>query len=241
MRTINFPSSVHGQSAVQIRLPSHQNLLLAQHGAPHLRPVDFRVLIREINHSLGCDAALVIRHPQRLAIRLLRLLDGHSHRQSDTDVQLFSGTVAEVQQRAVPDAGRAVQLPCLLDSLVYILPVIHVDDSLEHEALGLGILLSAHIVLEDAVVGTEERQFALQPVLRLLHRLLVVGIHLRDRQFAPNLLDHLPDFRRCNHLVIHRQTVGKHLPLIALAIRVQCNYMLCFCHVISLIKDWFVG
>ena len=81
MRTINFPSSsVHGQSAVQIRLPSHQNLLLAQHGAPHLRPVDFRVLIRKINHSLGCDAALVIRHPQRLAIRLLRLLDGHSHR-----------------------------------------------------------------------------------------------------------------------------------------------------------------
>ena len=136
---------------------------------------------------------------------------------------------------------RAVQLPCLLDSLVYILPVIHVDDSLEHEALGLGILLSAHIVLENAVVGTEERQFALQPVLRLLHRLCIVGIHLRDRQFAPNLLDHLPDFRRCNHLVIHRHTVGKHLPLIALAIRVQCYYMLCFCHVISLIKDWFVG
>ena len=82
--------------------------------------------------------------------------DGHSHRQSDTDVQLLPGTVAEVQHRAVPDAVRAVQLPCLLDSLVYILPVVHVHDSLEHEALGLGILLSAHIVLENAVVGTEE-------------------------------------------------------------------------------------
>ena len=35
-------------------------------------------------------------------------------------------------------------------------PVIHVDDSLEHEALRLSILLSAHIVLEDAVVDDRE-------------------------------------------------------------------------------------
>ena len=31
----------------------------------------------------------------------------------------------------------------------------------------------------------------------------------KERARIPNLLNHLPDFRRCNHLVIHRHTVGK--------------------------------
>ena len=138
-----------------------------------------------------------------------------------------------MQQRAVPDTGRAVQLARLLDSLLHILFIIHIDNRLEEKAFRQGILLSAHIILKHTVVRTEERQFALEPLLRLLHRLRIIQIHSVNRQFTPNLLNHLLDFLRFNHLIISINIVRKNFPFITLAIRINCHYMY-YLHITSI-------
>ena len=130
-----------------------------------------------------------------------------------------------MQQRAVPYPRRAVQLARLLDRLLHILLIIHIDNRLEEKAFRQGILLSAHIILEHAVVRTEERQLTLQPFLRLLHRLRIVQIHSVNRQFTPNLLNHLLDFLRPDDLIISIDIVRKNFSLISLAIRINCHYM----------------
>ena len=140
-------------------------------------------------------------------------------------MQLLASAIAEMQQRAVPYPRRAVQLARLLDSLLHILLIIHIDNRLEEKAFRQGILLSAHIVSEHAVVRTEERQLALQPLLRLLHRLRIVQIHSVNRQFTPNLLNHLLDFLRPDDLIISIDIVRKNFPLIPLTIRINCHYM----------------
>ena len=89
-------------------------------------------------------------------------------------MQLLASAITEMQQRAVPYPRRAVQLARLLNRLFHILLIIHINNRLEEKAFRQGSLLSAHIILEHAVVRTEERQFALQPLLRLLHRLRIV-------------------------------------------------------------------
>ena len=132
-----------------------------------------------------------------------------------------------MQQRAIPDTRRAVQLARLLNRPLHILLIIHIDNRLEEKAFRQGILLSAHIILEHAVVRTEERQFALQPLLRLLHRLRIVQIHSVNRQFTPNLLNHLLDFLRPDDLIISIDIVRKNFPLITFAIRINCHYMYC--------------
>ena len=133
-----------------------------------------------------------------------------------------------MQQRAVPYPRRAVQLARLLNRLLHILLIIHIDNRLEEKAFRQGILLSAHIILEHAVVRTEERQLALEPLLRLLHRLRIVQIHSVNRQFTPNLLNHLLDFLRPDDLIISIDIVRKNFPLISLTIRINCHYMYCF-------------
>ena len=142
-------------------------------------------------------------------------------------MQLLASAIAEMQQRAVPYPRRAVQLARLLDSLLHILLIIHIDNRLEEKTFRHRILLSAHIILEHAVVRTEERQFALQPFLRLLHRLRIVQIHSVNRQFTPNLLNHLFNGSRFNHLIISIDIVRKNFPLISLTIRINCHYMYC--------------
>ena len=140
-------------------------------------------------------------------------------------MQFFASTITKMQQRAVPYPRRAVQLARLLDSLLHILLIIHIDNRLEEKAFRQGILLSAHIVPEHAVVRTEERQLALEPLLRLLHRLRIVQIHSVNRQFTPNLLNHLFNGSRFNHLIISIHAIGKNFSLITLAIRINCHYM----------------
>ena len=130
-----------------------------------------------------------------------------------------------MQQTPIPDTRRAVQLARLHDSLFHILLIIHIDNRLEEKAFRQGILLSAHIVPEHAVVRTEERQLALEPLLRLLHRLRIVQIHSVNRQFTPNLLNHLLDFLRSDDLIISIDIVRKNFPFITLTIRINCHYM----------------
>ena len=79
-----------------------------------------------------------------------------------------------MQQTPIPDTRRAVQFARLLNRLFHILLIIHIDNRLEEKAFRQGILLSAHIILEHAVVRAEERQLTLEPFLRLLHRLRIV-------------------------------------------------------------------
>ena len=148
-----------------------------------------------------------------------------------------------MQQRAVPYPGRAVQLARLLDSHLYILLIIHIDNRLEEKAFRQGILLSAHIIFEHAVVRTEERQLALQPFLRLLHRLRIVQIHSVNRQFTPNLLNHLFNGSRFNHLIISIHAIRKNFSLITLAIRINCHYMyyLHFTSIFLLIEHFAVN
>ena len=140
-------------------------------------------------------------------------------------MQLLAGAITKMQQRAVPYPRRAVQLARLLDSLLHILLIIHIDNRLEEKAFRQGILLSAHIILEHAVMRTEERQLALEPFLRLLHRLRIVQIHSVNRQFTPNLLNHLLDFLRPDDLIISIDIVRKNFPFITFAIRINCHYM----------------
>ena len=148
-----------------------------------------------------------------------------------------------MQQRAVPYPGRAVQFACLLNRFLHILLIIHIDNRLEEKAFRQGILLSAHIVSEHAVVRTEERQLALQPLLRLLHRLRIVQIHSVNRQFTPNLLYHLFNGSRFNHLIISIHAIGKNFPLIPLTIRINCHYMyyLHFTSIFLLIEHFAVN
>ena len=140
-------------------------------------------------------------------------------------MQLLASAITKMQQRAVPDTRRAVQLPSLLDSLLHILLIIHIDNRLKEKAFRQSILLSANIIFEHTVVRTEERQFALEPLLRLLYRLRIVQIYSVNRQFTPNLLNHLLHAIRFNHLIISIHTIGKNSPFIPLAIRINCHYM----------------
>ena len=140
-------------------------------------------------------------------------------------MQFFASAITEMQQTPVPYPRRAVQLARLLNRLLHILLIIHIDNRLEEKAFRHRILLSAHIILEHAVVRTEERQFALQPFLRLLHRLRIVQIHSVNRQFTPNLLNHLFNGSRFNHLIISIDIVRKNFSLISLTIRIDCHYM----------------
>ena len=158
-------------------------------------------------------------------------------------MQLFSSAIAEMQQRAVPYPRRAVQLARLLNRLLHILLIIHIDNRLEEKAFRQGILLPAHIILEHAVVRTEERQFALEPFLRLLHRLRIVQIHSVNRQFSPNLLNHLFNGSRFNHLIISIDIVRKNFPLISLTIRINCHYMYClhFTSIFLLIEHFAIN
>ena len=148
-----------------------------------------------------------------------------------------------MQQTPIPDTRRAIQLARLLDSLFHILLIIHIDNRLEEKAFRQGILLSAHIVPEHAVVRTEERQLALQPFLRLLHRLRIIQIHSVNRQFTPNLLNHLFNGSRFNHLIISIHAIGKHFPFITLTIRINCHYMyyLHFTSIFLLIEHFAVN
>ena len=158
-------------------------------------------------------------------------------------MQFFASAIAEMQQRAVPYPRRAIQLARLLDSLFHILLIIHIDNRLEEKAFRQGILLSAHIILEHTVVRTEERQLALEPFLRLLHRLRIVQIHSVNRQFSPNLLNHLLNGSRFNHLIISIHAIGKHFPFITLTIRINCHYMyyLHFTSIFLLIEHFAVN
>ena len=158
-------------------------------------------------------------------------------------MQLLASAITEMQQRAVPYPRRAVQLARLLNRLLHILLIIHIDNRLEEKAFRQGILLSAHIILEHAVVRTEERQLALEPLLRLLHRLRIVQIHSVNRQFTPNLLNHLFNGSRFNHLIISIHAIGKHFPFITLTIRINCHYMyyLHFTSIFLLIEHFAVN
>ena len=158
-------------------------------------------------------------------------------------MQLLSGAIAEMQQRAVPYPRRAVQLARLLYRLFHILLIIHIDNRLEEKAFRHRILLSAHIIPEHAVVRTEERQLVLQPLLRLLHRLRIVQIHSVNRQFTPNLLNHLFNGSRFNHLIISIHAIGKNFPLITLTIRINCHnmYYLHFTSIFLLIEHFAVN
>ena len=158
-------------------------------------------------------------------------------------MQLLASAIAEIQQRAVPYPRRAVQLARLLNRLLHILLIIHIDNRLEEKAFRQGILLSAHIILEHAVVRTEERQLTLEPLLRLLHRLRIVQIHSVNRQFTPNLLNHLFNGSRFNHLIISIDIVRKNFPFITFAIRINCHYMyyLHFTSIFLLIEHFAVN
>ena len=140
-------------------------------------------------------------------------------------MQLLASAITEMQQTPIPDTRRAVQLARLLNRPLHILLIIHIDNRLEEKAFRQGILLSAHIIPEHAVVRAEERQLALQPLLRLLHRLRIVQIHSVNRQFTPNLLNHLLDFLRSDDLIISIDIVRKNFPFITFAIRINCHYM----------------
>ena len=148
-----------------------------------------------------------------------------------------------MQQRAVPYPRRAVQFARLLNRLFHILLIIHIDNRLEEKTFRHRILLSANIIPEHAVMRTEERQFALQPLLRLLHRLRIVQIHSVNRQFTPNLLNHLFNGSRFNHLIISIHAIGKHFPFISLTIRINCHYMyyLHFTSIFLLIEHFAVN
>ena len=158
-------------------------------------------------------------------------------------MQLLASAITEMQQTPIPDTRRAVQLARLLNRLLHILLIIHIDNRLEEKAFRQGILLSAHIILEHAVVRTEERQLALEPLLRLLHRLRIVQIHSVNRQFTPNLLNHLLDFLRSDDLIISIDIVRKNFPFISLTIRINCHYMYClhFTSIFLLIEHFAVN
>ena len=158
-------------------------------------------------------------------------------------MQLLPGAITKMQQTPIPDTRRAVQLARLLDRLLHILLIIHIDNRLEEKAFRQGILLSAHIIFEHAVVRTEERQLVLQPFLRLLHRLRIIQIHSVNRQFTPNLLNHLFNGSRFNHLIISIDIVRKNFSLISLTIRINCHYMyyLHFTSIFLLIEHFAVN
>ena len=158
-------------------------------------------------------------------------------------MQLLSSAITEMQQTPIPDTRRAIQLARLLNRLLHILLIIHIDNRLEEKAFRHRILLSAHIVPEHAVVRTEERQLALEPFLRLLHRLRIIQIHSVNRQFTPNLLNHLFNGSRFNHLIISIHAIGKNFSLISLAIRINCHYMyyLHFTSIFLLIEHFAVN
>ena len=108
------PPAVNRQTTLEKSLSASLYLLIRQHPIPLLRTVNLGVLIRDKDDSLRRDAALVIRYSSRLAIRLLRLLDGHAHRHTDIDMQLLSSRIFQMQQLPLPYRVAAVQLTSLL-------------------------------------------------------------------------------------------------------------------------------
>ena len=84
-------SSVDGEPTVQVGLSALLQFFLWQHLVPMGRAIDFRRLVGDEEHAFWRDAALVVRHAQRLAIGSLRLLDSHADGHADVDVQLLAG------------------------------------------------------------------------------------------------------------------------------------------------------
>ena len=228
---ILFAPAVNRQPPLQEGLSSQRNILCGQHHIPLLRAINFGILIRDEDDSLGRDAALVIGNPRCLAIGTLRLLDGHPHRHTDVDVQLLSGRILQMQQLALPDGVAAVQLASLLQCLLHILLVIHVHRGLEKEALGVGIALRAVVVSEAGVVDGSEGQLPLQFLPCLGRRLPVGNIHARHRLLATNLLHQSLQPRLGYQLVVHRQGLqGINPPHVSLACGIQSHYLFLFTH-----------
>ena len=107
------PLSVNRKPTLEESLSAGLNFLIRQNPIPLLGAINLRVLIRDKDDSLGRDAALVVGNPSRLAIRLLRLLDRHTHRHSDIDMQLLSSRILQMQQFPFPNRVAAVQLTSL--------------------------------------------------------------------------------------------------------------------------------
>ena len=185
------PLTVNRKPTLQESLSTGFQLLCGQHPIPVLGAVNLRVFIRDIDHSFGRDAALIIRHAQRLTIRLLRLLDGHPYRHADVDMQLISCRILQVQQHPFPDAVAAVQLARLLQRLLHKLLIIHIHGSLKKESRRVSIALRSTVFQKTVVVSTTEGQLPLNSLSCLGELGIISPVHAANGLLATNLQHHL--------------------------------------------------
>ena len=214
---------INRETTLDESIPSEFDFLSIQHPIPILGAVDFGILICNKNHTFRRYATLVIRHAQRLTISPLRLLDGHTYRHTDVDMQLLPGRILQVQQGTVPDRIPAVQLTSTIQSSNHHIFVIHIDSSLEEERRWVSIILCPAVLKKAVVVGAAEGQLSLDPLLRLGERRLIGIIHAANGFLATNLQHHLVQPRQSDGLIILRERLAAHAALIAPSESIKCN------------------
>ena len=128
-------SSIDGQATVQIGFAACFNLLGWQLSAPVVGSVNLRGGISDVDHALGCAAVLIEVDAKRLTIFLLSLSDGHTHGDSDVEVQLARCRVFCVQQVMLPQAFFFIDGTCALKCCGNLSFVVDVDAGLPGKCL----------------------------------------------------------------------------------------------------------
>ena len=145
-------TSIDGQSTLQIGFTTQLEFFVRQHLIPMLRRVDGLRGISNQDEALWRDAAAVIGHTKGLAIRLLGLLDGHTHGNADVDMELLTGRIFQMEQHILPKTFLSVELAYLNNSRRYDAGIIDVDAGLKEERFGIHLCLAAVVVLEPVVM-----------------------------------------------------------------------------------------
>ena len=96
-RLVSLASAVDGETTLQISLSASLQLIGRKHGIPVLGAIDLRVLIRDKEDSLWGEATLIAGHAKCLTIRSLRLLDSHTYRHSNVDMEFLTSRVFQMQ------------------------------------------------------------------------------------------------------------------------------------------------